>query len=343
MLKTINMQERMDHYQVAGLSVAHIHNRHINLESYGLLEAGSTICVDDNTLFNTCSISKFLTGMLVVILAEKGLVDVDEDVNERLTSWKVPTNNWTEVKPVSLRNLLSHQSGIIDPEGSFSPLNVAGDIPSMVQLLEGKTPYCNEPIEVKYEPESEFHYSDAGFCIIEQLLEDVTGKSFAELMQEYVFKPLEMRNSTYEMNGSEINSEMVSTGHNKKGEVVEGSYPVYPYPAASGLWSTSSDLAKVVVELMNALHGESKLGLSARAAKEMISAQAGKEWCGLGVFLNGSENEVEMSSLGWGIGFQCMLVARPYTGHGLVVMTNTDLGVHQLKGIIGEVYQAYSS
>ncbi|MDV2682855.1 serine hydrolase domain-containing protein [Alkalihalophilus lindianensis] len=333
----------MKHYQVAGVSVANILNQVISLESYGTLEAGSVKCVDDNTLFNACSISKFLTGMLVVILAEEGLVDVDEDVNERLTSWKVPLNKWTGVKAVTLRSLLSHQSGIIDPEGSFSPLNITDDIPSMVELLEGKTPYCIEQIEVKYGPESEFHYSDAGFCIIEQLLEDVTGKSFVELMQENLFKPLDMTNSTYKMKPSKLNRANASCGHNKKGEVVDGSYPVYPYSAASGLWTTSSDLASAVLELMNALQGESKLGLSANAAKEMISSQGGKDWCGLGVFLNGSEKEVEMSSLGWGVGFQCMLVATPYAGHGLVVMTNTDLGVHQLKGIIGEMYQAYSS
>jgi hypothetical protein len=51
--------------------------------------------------------------------------------------------------------------------------------------------------------------------------------------------------------------------------------------------------------------------------------------------------EFKFSSLGWGVGFQCMMVAYPNLKTGLVIMTNTDLGVHQLKGIIGEVYYAY--
>ena len=56
------------------------------------------------------------------------------------------------------------------------------------------------------------------------------------------------------------------------------------------------------------------------------------------MFLDGSEKEIEVSSLGWGVGFQCMMVAYPYLGKGAIIMTNTDLGVHQLKGMIGEIY-----
>lgn len=127
---------------------------------------------------------------------------------------------------------------------------------------------------------------------------------------------------------------------NKNGAIVEGKYPIYPYPTASGLWTTPSDLATLVIELMNALKGESKIGLSASKAKEMINSQGCKEWTGLGVFLDGSEKNLEISSLGWGKGFQCMVTAYPYLGTGFVIMTNTDLGVNQMKGIIGEVYHS---
>ncbi len=61
------------------------------------------------------------------------------------------------------------------------------------------------------------------------------------------------------------------------------------------------------------------------------------------MFLDGSGKELEISSLGWGDGFQCMLVRYPYKETGLIIMTNKDLGVHQLKGIIGEIYQSFVS
>ena len=131
----------------------------------------------------------------------------------------------------------------------------------MVDLLNGKTPYCNVPIEVKYVPESDFQYSDAGYCIIQQLIEDTTGKPFEELMMELIFQPLEMNSSTYVKMISQLEKDVFSCGHNKHGEIVNGEYTIYPYPASSGLWTTSTDIAILVNELMNSLKGESKIGI----------------------------------------------------------------------------------
>jgi CubicO group peptidase (beta-lactamase class C family) len=342
-LKNINITERMEHYNVSGLSIALIDNGQISMtEGFGVLEAGTNNNVNSNTIFNACSISKFLTAMLVMTLTGQGILDLDEDVNNRLSSWKVPNNEFTQNKKVTLRRLLSHQSGVMDPEGSFAELNSAQCSPIIVDLLEGRTPYCNVPIKVKYEPESDFQYSDAGFCIIQQLIEDSFGKPFKEVMNELIFEPLKMKNSSLEQTIPLARREDYSCGH-KNGNLVNGKYPIYPYPAASGLWTTPSDLAILVIELMSSLKGESKIGLSVSTAKEMINSQGCKEWTGLGVFLDGSEQEIEISSLGWGEGFQCMMVAYPYLESGAVIMTNTDLGVHQLKGIIGEVYNSLTS
>ena len=293
--------------------------------------------MDSNTIFNACSISKFLTALLVIKLTEQGILDLDEDVNKSLISWKVPDNKFTKNKKVTLRNLLSHQSGIMDPEDSFMELCTNEGLPSMVKLLSGMTPYCKAPIVVKYEPESDFQYSDAGFCIIQQMIEDVIGKPFERVMEELIFHPLKMMNSTFTPNKSGKIGENFSCGHNKDGKLVDGKYPIYPYSAACGLWTTSSDLSLLVLDLMNALKSKSKIGISPNKVKEMINSQGCKEWTGLGVFLDGEE----ISSLGWGIGFQCMMVVYPHLGTGLITMTNTDLGVHQLDGIIGEVYHSY--
>lgn len=342
-LKHINIEERMNHYNVAGLSISLIDNGQISLQqSFGMLEKGTNRSVTSNSLFNACSISKLLTSMLVLKLTELKLLDLDEDVNKKLVSWKITENEFTKQKKVTLRSLLSHQSGIMDPKGSFSEFTIAQGVPTMVDLLSGRTPYCKEAIEVKYLPGSDFHYSDAGYCIVEQLIEDVTGHPFAAVMSDLIFKPLRMNNSTLKMPDI-IGNGLFASGHHKNGDLVEGKFTVYPYPAASGLWTTPSDLALVVIELMNSLKGKSNIGLSKCKAKELVIPQGGKEWTGLGVFLDSLGQEVEISSLGWGVGFQCMLVAYPSIGTGAVIMTNTDLGVHQLKGIIGELYKSLLS
>nr|WP_249315709.1 serine hydrolase domain-containing protein [Bacillus sp. FJAT-49711] len=334
----------MEHYNVNGLSIALFEEGQISgTENYGLLEVKSDRKVSDDSIFSACSISKFLTGMIAIKLLEERHLDLDENVNKRLVTWKVPENEYTKNKKVTLRNLLSHQSGIKDPKGSFSELNSNIGFPSMVELLEGKSHYCKVPIEAQFEPESEFHYSDAGYCIIQQLIEDVTKKRFYQVANELIFKPLGMKGSHLNTTILEIDEKEFSCGHNKNGKLVEGKYPIYPYPAASGLWTTSLDLAVLVLELMNALKGESKIGISKSLAEEMITSQSGKGWTGLGIFLEGSEKELEITSMGWGVGFQCMMVAYPHIEKGAVIMTNAELGVHQLEGIIGEIYKSLIS
>lgn len=343
-IKNINIEERMKHYNVLGISIALLEGGEISgTENYGLLEVEGNRKVNEDSIFSACSISKFLTGMLAMKLVGEGLLGLDDDVNESLISWKVPENEFTKNNKVTLRNLLSHQSGIRDPEGSFPELDSKLGMPSMVDLLEGRTPYCKAPIEVKCEPESEFHYSDAGFCIIQQLIEDITEKPFHQVMNEQIFEPLGITNSHFHSTIVEVEKRNFSCGHNKNGELVNERYPIYPYPAASGLWTTSLNLAKLVLELMKATKGESKVGISKDLAKEMITPQRGKSWTGLGVFLEGSKEELEITSLGWGVGFQCMMLAFPYLGKGAVIMTNAELGVHQLEGIIGEIYKSLLS
>lgn len=119
-LKSSNIYEKMNQYSVAGLSLAVICNGKLDAATaFGTLEAGTTRAVTTNSLFNSCSISKFITTMLVLMLSDQEILHLDEDVNDKLTSWNIPTNLFTSQKSITLRNLLSHQSGLIDSPNSF--------------------------------------------------------------------------------------------------------------------------------------------------------------------------------------------------------------------------------
>lgn len=331
----------MEKYKVPGLGLSLIKNGEVTLaEGFGILEAETNNETDSDTLFNACSISKLATSLLALKLVSEEVLNLDKDVNQMLTSWKVPDSSFTSHKKVTIRTILSHQSGIIDPKGSFQNLSPTQGIPSIVDLLEGTTPYCTEPIAVKYEPESDFHYSDAGFCILEQLMEDVSGKPFKLLMHQLLFDALHMAHSTYEPNSFSKSRLRLASGHDKNRTIVAGKHPIYPYAAASGLWSTPKDLALLVLELIAGTNGRGHLGISEKLMQQMFTPQGSAKWTGLGLFLDKSGREIEISSLGWGVGFQCMLVAYPYLETGAVIMINKDAGIHQLQGIIGEVYRS---
>lgn len=103
-----------------------------------------------------------------------------------------------------------------------------------------------------------------------------------------------------------------------------------------------TNLSALVIEIIHSLQGKGKLKLSQKFVLDMISPQGCSKWTGLGVFLDNSNEELQIYSLGWGVGFQCMMVCYPYCGNGAVIMTNSDLGVHQMEGIIGEVVKTLS-
>lgn len=342
-LKNIDIYKRMTYYKVLGLSITIINNGGIeSSEGFGILQEGTNNAVSKNSIFNACSISKFATTVLALKLVDDGILNLDENVNDRLTSWKVPENKFTQYKKVTLRSLLSHQAGFIDPDKSFGEYNPTEGIPTMLDIFEGRKSYYPEVAEVKYEPGSNFQYSDLGFCIIEQLIENTTKRKFKEVMNELLFLPLNMKNSILEYTIPEVKKYSFACGHNKEGKLVDDKYPIYPYPAAAGLWSTPSDLSSLVIEIINTLKGNSKLGISKKTINEMISSQGSSKWAGLGLFLDYSGDKLEISSLGWGIGFQSIMIAYPHLGTGAVIMTNSDLGVHQTKALIGEIIQALS-
>jgi len=291
-------------------------------------------------MMNACSISKFATAILVLKLAAQGIVDLDENVNDRLVSWKVPENTYTQAYKVTLRHLLCHQSGIMDPIGSFQERHEDQSSFRIADLLAGHTSYCLSPITVQCEPGSEFHYSDAGYCVIQLLIEDIKGRPFDLILEEFILLPLQMTNSQILQSMPVEHLDRFASGHHRNGEVVSGAYTIYPYPAAAGLWSTSEDLARLTKELLDSLRGQGQLGIPQAYAREMITAQGCREWTGLGVFLNESGQEIMFSSLGWGVGYQCMIASCPATSTATVIMTNTDTGVHQLEGLIGEILRA---
>lgn len=342
-LNHFNVVQKMEEHQVKGVSVSLIEEGRLkSVNHYGVRHAELNQVVDDKAVFNACSISKFATAVLALKLVSKGVLHLDENVNGQLKSWQVPENAFTKTQKVTLRNLLCHQAGFIDPDGSFGVYNSAEKKPSMLDLLVGNSSYYLERAEVKYEPFTDCIYSDLGYCIIELLISESLGISFEEAITQMVFEPLLMKDSRIVDSPKNLQNLNFVWGHTKEGRVIDAVHTVYPYPAAAGMWCTSKDLAQLVIEVYNLMKGNGKLEIEQSLMLEMVKPQGCKSWSGLGVFLDTVDTNLEMSSFGWGVGFQCMFVGYPKDGTGAIIMTNTDTGVHQLKGFIGELFSDLS-
>ena len=325
-LPSWSVEERMARYHVPGLSIALIDDGQIAwAKGYGVTKASGTEAVSSSTLFQAASITKFVTAIGALRLVEEGKLDLNEDVNERLTSWKLPDNEYTEETPVSLRALLSHTAGVtVRGFPGYSPEQA---LPGLRQILDGEPPSNSPPIRVDAVPNRTYRYSGGGYMIVQQLMEDATGQSFTDLMQQEVLDRVPMRGSTFRQSLLSGAGEGAACGHGFDGTPIDHCGNVYPETAAAWLWSTPTDLARLGIALSDSLEGRATKILSQASAKVML--QKGLGDMGLGPGVHGEGDRLHFDHAGWTRGFRSYMVVYPHAGKGIVVMANAN-GAHEL-------------
>ena len=293
--------------------------------------------VDEKTIFPACSISKFVTAICVMKMQERKMLDIDERVNDRLNQWKLLTVDGAE-SDATIRAVLSHTAGIIDGEEAFYGLRIGDPEVSLLDILEGRTKYNNRPVRAEQPQGTAFEYSDAGYCVLQQMIQDVTGKEFAELLNELVFEELWMTHTFFASPTEREKHEAdMATGYDDAGAPIPGKFPVTPDLAASGMWSTPKDLLTLAGEFIRALNGKSTF-LQADSAREIIKPVEHFPWVGLGIFLDGEDTLV---SKGWGENGQCMMKMHLQSGEISVVMTNKNPGVDQAESGVEWLVDSY--
>jgi len=336
--KGYSLSERMPYYEVPGLSITVINNNAIEwTKGYGVAERGKPERIDGNTIFQTASISKTLTAMAALAMVQEGGLSLDRDMNEYLSSWKIPGSQYTKNKSVTLKHLLSHTGGV--SVHGFDGYEYGEDVPSLIQVLDGIHPANSPAVRVTREPGLEFSYSGGGYCIIQQVMIDITGKTFPQVMKDYVLEPLNMTSSTFRQPLPDNRMNDAATGHDE-GEILERKSCTYPEMAAAGLWCSSADLAKFAISLMKSLSGEAEEVLSQEMALTMADPVIGDY--GLGIGVAGEEETFRLGHGGSNAGFQCRFQVFPESGKGIVVMTNSRDGGSRLIGeIIRGFYETY--
>jgi CubicO group peptidase (beta-lactamase class C family) len=314
---------------VAGGSVA-------GARAWGVRDSESGEAATPQTLFQAGSISKPVAAMCALRLVAGGGLELEADVNELLQSWKVPAN--PEWQPrVTVRQLLGHTAGLT--VHGFPGYPRGEDAPSLVGVLdgEGNTP----PVRVSTIPGLQFSYSGGGYCVLQQLLIDVTGRLFPDLARELVLDPFGMADSTYEEPLPEHLWSRAASGHRQGGAPVAGTWHVYPEMAAGGLWTTPTDLARFLVAIQQAATGVSGALLPRELTDAMLTPQAPNVSYGLGLQLEGEGDSIQFGHGGDDQGFNAWAGAYAELGLGAVVMTNSDAGWILLGPVRDAIARAY--
>jgi CubicO group peptidase (beta-lactamase class C family)/predicted transcriptional regulator YdeE len=334
----LSIAELMKTFNVPGLSIAVIENyKIVDVKAYGVIAPGSSTPVTTKTLFQAGSISKPVAATAALSLVEQGKLSLDENVNNKLTTWKVPENEFTQTEKVTLRRLMSHTAGLT--VHGFPGYDVDAPVPSIVQVLNGEKPANTDPIRVDIVPGTKSRYSGGGVTIEQLMMMDVTGKQFPALMRALVLDKIGMSDSSYEQPLPPARAAMTAGGAFGDGKPVHGKWHIYPEMAAAGLWTTPTDLAKFAIEIALSKQGKANHILSQKMTQEMLTPV--KDNVGLGLFME-KDTPGQFGHNGADEGFQALLTMNADTGNGAALMADSDNGISVMNYVLRRVVKEYA-
>jgi len=324
---SLHLDKQLEKYKLPGVSLVVFENYKIVYSSQvGVKSMDSKEKLDVNTAFSTASITKPITALLCHILEEKGLINLDEPIDKYLKRWHLPKSKFTENNSPTWRQFFNHTSGT--NQGGFSDYYTGDIIPTIKQSLLGQIPRYDKEIEFLFTPGTGFEYSGGGYVIVQMALEDTLNKSIAELAQEHLFTPLGLKNTTMIQPNEKGFPTNVASVHDKDGKVIKTGLPITPQIGASGVWSTPTDLAKLSIEIQNALRNKNNRVISHQVAKKITEVTALKD--AVGGWGAGWQKSVAYNNYDWlmcngsNTGVGGSILATMEDGNGFVMLANGE-------------------
>ena len=299
-------------------------------------------------MFQAASTSKLITALITLHFVENEILNLNENINNYLQSWKLPENSEFPNQPVTILDILTHKSGI--PTTNFSQDN-SGRIPTLLDVLEGRSPAENEPARIKKKPKTSWEYSNLGFVGLQLILEDTLKKPFPEIAYDVVFEPLMMKSSTFVYPIPKPIFTSDALPHTKDG--VCETPRLHPTAVAQGgLLTTPYDLALFTSEILLSYNGISAKIIHQILVRKMLQTQCHIDSAllglpvrqGIGVLLFGEKVSLVFFHPGSNLpGANCWLFGFPRKGIGAVIMTNGQMGDYFAMEIIKALSIVYLS
>lgn len=256
----------------------------VHLSAVGKADIEADKPLRPGAMFAIASMTKPITATAFMTLVEEGKVSLDDPVSKYIPEFAdAKLDGKTLDEPITIRECLTHTAGLGGSQRVVESLETTGK-----QLAE-------RPL--RYEPGTKWEYSP-GLNVVGRVIEVVSGKPYGEFLQERIFDPLKMNNTTFKPN--EKQQMRVATLYAKEkesGKLTEaeswiGNFDSDPYPNPSaGLYSTARDLSKFYKMMLNGgFLGDAKI-LSRESVNELTKLQTGEIVTG---FTPGN---------GWGLGY----------------------------------------
>lgn len=253
--------------------------------SQGTTQPRTTERMNEHTTFHAGSISQFVAAVTALKLVSDGVLILDEPIDT------------LPVKGITLRQLLAHFSGLTDAE----------------------------PFQTFAAPGNAFLFTNKNYDIIEQLIEYKTSRRFTDIVREYIFEPLSMMNSFYDI---PLPSNFAPGYSQQLTEVA----PNISSAAANGLWTSTYDLAKLAATIVQNMHNETVLQIDCKLIAQMFTPQFGYDWLGLGLFFEQGEASIMNTTNG----YRAIISINPIEQSGFIAFTNYEMPFIQFHDIISQ-------
>ncbi len=275
---------------------ARVENEHHGNLGFAMIENGkrgdsfsvsSGAPVDENALYQVASLGKWITAWGVMALAEDGLIDIDAPVENYLRRWKLPDSEFDHSK-VTISRLLSHTAGLDDNLGynGFDSPDAVQSLADSLTRAEDASPGKSGVVRVGAEPGKAWQYSGGGYTLLQLMIEDVSGLSFADYMEQRIFAPLGMTRTTFDHHKAEAMG--LAENYTLDGETEP--FRWYTALAATSLFTTPADMTTFALAQ---LPGSDQTVLSQKTLSTMSSPHAsslGADIWGLGPMLLAPNN-----------------------------------------------------
>jgi CubicO group peptidase (beta-lactamase class C family) len=329
----ISVETALERFRIPGASVAAMAGGQVVwARAWGFADAAHTRAMTPETVLQAASVSKPMTAVAIMRMAQFGEISLDEDVGEYIDGWE-PMRGKKRVR-VTLRDLLSHSAGM-NVHGFKGYDRSTRELPSTLDILNGKG--NSGKIRVELPPRGQVKYSGGGFVVAQAAVEGEVLAPFSAAMYEWLIKPFGLSHSTFEQPLEPVHAGFAAHGV-QRGQEVRGGYHVYPEAAAAGLWTTPTDLLTVAAGLLRGYQG-APAPLSQAMVRQMVTPVREGERAGIGWMRNPTtDGVVEVQHSGLNEGFTSIIVWRS-DGMGAAVMVNGEGQlVHSLIEAIGQEY-----
>ena len=280
-------------------------------ECLGSADLENNIAISDNTVFNVGSVSKQFTAFLVLQLEQEGKLHTDDLVGRHLSDYRI-----FSIYPIRITDLLHHTSGL----------------PEILELLElsygqDKYGYTTENVRqilrritnLNFEPGQSYQYINTNYFLLSEIIEKVAGRSYPDLCEERIFKPLGMQSSFVMNDFKKLVPAIAKAYIQNAAGAYTNAVPLDQFYGANGVHLSINDFTKWASNLVTRKIGNEAL-YKKFFSKGLLKGKP--SMYGFGLMINEYKGFTFIDHNGGRLGFRSQILYVPDKNFAVVALAN---------------------